>query len=175
VLTLVDVAREYGASADAQLWLVNGGWTAGGHGADRRGGRDPPKRAPGSRGLVVVVGRIRSLAGRELFWSVYSATSLPSSPDAPDACWLAFALAAGAGVHRLCRGGSRSLVLSVLEVASLIVAVSALIVALLAPQLETSRLSAAAASVMLQALLAGARQIRDIEDWIGERDDLRPF
>jgi diguanylate cyclase (GGDEF)-like protein len=174
VLALVCIAGEYLTSGGVRLWLANGGWTAGGMtavvgvaAATRRSAR----RDRVGWGLLLG-GCVLWLIG-QMFWNAYSATAYPSSPNPADVCWLAFAFVAGAGVHRLCRGPSRSLVVSLLEVAPLMVAVSALLVALLTPQLRTSQLSTAgqitslaypifyvsAALVMLQALLAGTRDV----------------
>lgn len=174
-VTLVGVIGEYVASGDTQLLLANGGWTAsalaaviGVTAATRRSAR--PDRAGWA---LLLCGCVAWLVGK-LLWNAYSATSFPPSPNPADICWLAFAVAGAAGVHRLCRGASRSLGISLLEVAPLIAAVSALLVALLTNDLRTSRLSGAgqvtsiaypifyvsAALVMSQAVIAGALDLR---------------
>ena len=174
-VTLVGVMGEYVASGDTQLLLANGGWTAsalaaviGVTAATRRSAR--PDRAGWA---LLLCGCVAWLVGK-LLWNAYSATSFPPSPNPADICWLAFAVAGAAGVHRLCRGASRSLGISLLEVAPLIAAVSALLVALLTNDLRTSRLSGAgqvtsiaypifyvsAALVMSQAVIAGALDLR---------------
>jgi diguanylate cyclase (GGDEF)-like protein len=174
-LTLGGMAGEYVTSGGIQLWLANGGWTAGGLtaviGVAAAAGRSEHRDRVGWQ--LLLGGCVLWLVG-ELFWTVYSATSYPASPNPADVCWLAFALAAGAGVSRLVRGPLRSRVVSLLELAPLIVAVSALVVALLTPQLRTSQLTAAgqitslaypvfyvsSAMVIFQAALAGARDVR---------------
>ncbi len=179
-VAVVAVAGGYLAAGGTQLWLANVGWTVSavvaviGVAARRSAGAD---RA----GWALLLGGCVAWLVGQVFWNVYGATSYPLSPNAADICWLAFAVAAAAGVHRLCRGGSRSLGISLLEVAPLIAASGALTVALLASSLQTSRLLGAgqatalaypifyvsAGLVMLQAVLAGGLDLRHNRGLVG--------
>ncbi|MEA2315551.1 MAG: hypothetical protein QOI03_2243 [Solirubrobacteraceae bacterium] len=174
-LTLVTVVGEYLVSASASLWVADAGWTGAALvaiiGVAAATHRSTPRDRPGW--ALLLAGCVAWLIG-QLFWNAYCATSFPPSPNPADACALAFAVVVGAGMHRLCRGGWRVPGFSMLEVAPLIVAVSALVVALLWGDIRNSRLSAAgqatsvaypifyvsAALVMLQSVLAGGLDLR---------------
>jgi diguanylate cyclase (GGDEF)-like protein len=173
--TVVAVASEYLTAGRTQFWWANGGWTAsalagviGVATAMRRS-----VRTDRAGWALLLGGCVAWLVGQGC-WDVYGAMSFPASPSPADVCWLSVAVAVAAGVHRLCRGSSRSLGISLLEVTPLIVAVTALIIALLASNLHASRLSGAgqvtavaypvlyvsAALVMLQAVLASGLDLR---------------
>ena len=77
-------------------------------------------------------------------WDAYGAGSVPASPNPADVCWLVCAVASAAGVYRLCAGASRAKGISLLEMTPLVVAVSALALALLDGDLKISQLSVAA-------------------------------
>jgi diguanylate cyclase (GGDEF)-like protein len=174
-LTLGGVAGEYLASGSARLWLANGGWTAGGLVAVVGVGVRTRRSARHERaGWALLLSASAAWLVGQQFWNLYAATSFPSSPNPADICWLVFAVVGAAGMHRLSRGASRLLNVSLLEVVPLIVAVSAAMVALLTQSLHSSQLSTAAqgtalaypifyvsaALVMLQAVLAGAVNLR---------------
>ncbi len=178
VLSLIaaaSVAGEYLTSGQAQLWCANSGWTVSalvavvGVGCARHRSADSDR----SGWTLLLAGCVAWLVG-QLFWNAYGVTSFPPSPNPADICWLAFGLAAAAGVHRLCRGPARSLAVPLLEVTPLIVAAGALIVALLAGSVHASPLSGpgqttalaypilsvSAVLVMMQAVLAGGLDLR---------------
>jgi diguanylate cyclase (GGDEF)-like protein len=109
----------------------------------------------------------------QLLYDLYGATSFPSSPNLADLSWLAFAVLAAAGVHRLGLGAVRRRRLSWLEVAPLVAAVVALTTALMWQDILDSRLPlqaqltvlaypvfyVSAAMIMLQSVLAGAMDL----------------
>ena len=174
-LTLASVTAEYVAPGSARLWLADGGWTAGALVAVIGVASATRRSAPRERlGWVLLLCGCAAWLLGQLFWDAYTATSFPLSPNPADVLWLALAVLSAAGLHRLCRGGAPSLDASLREVAPLIVAVSALVVALLIDDLRASPLSGAAqvtslaypilyvsaALVMLQAVLAGALDLR---------------
>jgi diguanylate cyclase (GGDEF)-like protein len=175
LIAAVSVAGEYLTGGHARLWFANSGWTVSalvavlgvGTAWHRSAGTDRPGWT------LLLAGCVAWLIG-QLFWNAYGVTSYPQSPNPADICWLAFGLAAAAGVHRLCRGPTRSRAVPLLEVTPLIVAAGALIVALLADSIHASRLSGlgqatalaypilsvSAVLVMMQALLAGGLDLR---------------
>jgi diguanylate cyclase (GGDEF)-like protein len=175
LLALAGVVGEYVVSGGARLWFADCGWTASAVAAVI-GVTVATRRSAGREwgGWLLLLGGCVSWLVGQLFWDLFSATSFPGSPNVADICWLAFAVLAAAGMHRLCRGPSRSLGVSVLELAPLIVAISALLVAVLTSDLRSSRLSVAgqltslaypifyvsAALVTLQAVIAGALELR---------------
>jgi diguanylate cyclase (GGDEF)-like protein len=173
--TSLAVASEYLASGQAATWLANAGWTGAAlaaviglagatRGGDRRDGR----------GWATLLFASASWLLGQLLWTVYSATAFPGSPNAADACWLAFAVLAAAGVHRLGLGAQGSRRVSWLEIAPVIVAICALITAVLWSDIRASSLSPAgrltslaypvlyvsAAMVMIQSVLSGALEVR---------------
>jgi diguanylate cyclase (GGDEF)-like protein len=109
----------------------------------------------------------------ELFWIAYGLTGYPSSPNAADLCWLAFAVLAGLGVMRL-GAGARGRPVVWLELVPLVVAVCALLTAVLWNHIGSSPLStaaqittlayplvyASAALVMLQSVVTGTLELR---------------
>jgi hypothetical protein len=110
VLTLALVAvvaatGEYLVATSARVWVANGAWLTSsvvavvGVGAARRAS------APRARAgwALLLCGCAAWLVG-ELFWIAYGLTGYPSSPNAADLCWLAFAVLAGLGVMRLGAG-----------------------------------------------------------------------
>ena len=169
------LVAEYLVSGSAQLWLANGGRTAGALVAVIGVATAWRRNEPGDRlgWALLLAGCIAWLVG-QLFWNVYGFTSFPASPNTADVSWLAFALISAAGVHRLGFGAGRSRRVSWLELVPLVVAVCSLMTALLWGDILSSTLSEAAnitslaypifyvsaALVMLQAALAGAIDLR---------------
>ncbi len=174
-VSLAGVVAEYLVGGHARTWLADAAWTVGalvaviGVRAARR------RAAPGDRsGWGLLLGACGAWLAGQIFWDVYSATSFAGSPSPADACWLAFAVAGAAGVHRLSVDRSRSRLVSWLEVAPLMVAVCALLTALLWSDIGMSSLSVAgkvtslaypvvyvcAAMVMAQSVLGGAVDVR---------------
>ncbi len=173
--TGVAVAGEYSTGGSTQFWWANGGWTLSALAAVIGVATAMRRSVPADRaGWALLLGGCTAWLVGQLFWNFYGATSFPASPNPADICWLFVPLATAAGIHRLCRGGSRSLGISLLEAAPLVVAVSALIFALLDGNLHASRLPVigqmtavaypilyiSAALVMLQAVLAGGLDLR---------------
>ncbi|MFL5846682.1 MAG: diguanylate cyclase [Solirubrobacteraceae bacterium] len=110
----------------------------------------------------------------ELIWTLYSATSFPASPNVADGFWLCFAIA-GIGVYRLGGGLRDEAHMIALEIAPLVVATLALIVALMWDPIRSSDLPAgsevtalaypvlyvATAITAMQCVVAGALDLRD--------------
>jgi diguanylate cyclase (GGDEF)-like protein len=145
-LALVLVVAEYLASGShSKLWLADAAWTCassvaviGVAGAVLRSSiRDRP-------GWLWLLGGACAWFVGQLVWDAYGAGSVPSSPNPADVCWLVCAVACAAGVYRLCCGASRVKGVSLFEMTPLVVAVSALTLALLAGDLRVSQLSVAA-------------------------------
>jgi diguanylate cyclase (GGDEF)-like protein len=145
-LTLALVVAEYLASGShSKLWLADAGWTCasavaviGVAGAVLRScTRDRP-------GWLWLLGGSCAWFVGQLVWDAYGAGSVPASPNPADVCWLVCAVASAAGVYRLCAGASRAKGISLLEMTPLVVAVSALALALLDGDLKISQLSVAA-------------------------------
>lgn len=127
------LAAEYLVSGSAQLWLANGGWTAGALVAVIGVATAWRRNEPGDRRgwALLLAGCIAWLVG-QLFWDVYGFTSFPASPNPADVCWLAFALISAAGVHRFgSAAAGRSRRVFWLELVPLMVAVCSLMMALL--------------------------------------------
>jgi diguanylate cyclase (GGDEF)-like protein len=110
----------------------------------------------------------------DVLWCVYTATSFPASPNLTDAGWLASAVFAALGVHRLGHGTHLNRSTGWLELAPLVVAVCSLLTALLFEDIVASDLDtaarvtalaypvffASAALVMIQAAIARGVHLR---------------
>jgi diguanylate cyclase (GGDEF)-like protein len=176
VLSLVLLVGDYtGSAAHEKLWLADAAWSCASLAAVigvagavvRSGDRD---RA-GWRWLLA--GASAWFIG-QLVWDAYGTGSVPASPNPADICWLICAVASTAGVYRLCCGARHASGVSLFEMTPLIVAVSALTLALLDSDLRISPLSGpaqgtvvaypifyvSATMVMLQAVLASGLQWR---------------
>jgi diguanylate cyclase (GGDEF)-like protein len=175
VVSLLLMAAAYLGSGEDRLTLANGAWISCalvsvvgvGVATHRSSGRQ-------RRAWALLLAACAAWLFGELAWTVYSATSFPGAPSLADAFWLSFALA-GVAVHRLGTASGRSWRIVWLELIPLLVAVAALITAAMWDDISSSKLSAAAeittlaypvfyvmvALVMLQAVMAGALNVRD--------------
>jgi diguanylate cyclase (GGDEF)-like protein len=174
LVAVVAVTAEYLVATSARVWLANGGWLISSLvavvGVDARRRRSAPRDRAGWALLLWGCGAW--LVG-ELSWSAYGLVGYPSSPNAADLCWLAFAIFTVLSVLRL-GAAARGRPVPWLELAPLVVAVCALLSALLWNDLRSSPLSPAAelttlaypalyvtaALVMLQSVVTGTLDIR---------------
>jgi diguanylate cyclase (GGDEF)-like protein len=174
LVAVVAGTAEYLVATSARVWLANAGWLISslvavvGVGACRQ--HSAPRARAGWTWLLW--GCLAWVAG-ELLWIGYELTSYPSSPNAADLCWLAFAILIVFGVLRL-GAAARGRSVPWLELAPLVVAVCALLCALLWNDLQASALSGPAvvtavaypalsvtgALVMLQSVVTGTLDLR---------------
>jgi diguanylate cyclase (GGDEF)-like protein len=174
VVAVVAATAEYLVAMSARVWVAHGGWLSGsvvavvGVSAVMRGSG----RRDRAGWALLLWGCAAWLLG-ELFWIVYGLTGYPSSPNAADLCWLAFAILTALGVLRL-GASARGRAVSSLELAPLVVAVCALLAALLWSDIRSSSLSTgaeatalaypvlyvSAALVMLQSVVTGTLDLR---------------
>jgi diguanylate cyclase (GGDEF)-like protein len=174
LVAAVAATGEYLVATSARVWVANGAWLTSsvvalvGVRAARRG--SVPRARAGW--ALLLCGCAAWLVG-ELFWIAYGLTGYPSSPNAADVCWLAFAILAGLGVMRL-GAGARGRPVVWLELVPLVAAVCALLTAVLWNRIGSSPLStaaqitalayplvyASAALVMLQSVVTGTLELR---------------
>jgi diguanylate cyclase (GGDEF)-like protein len=167
-------SAQFVVAESARVWMANGGWLLSSTAAligVRAAMRAGAARDRGGWALLLC-GCAAWLVG-ELCWITYELTSYPTSPNAADLCWLAFALLGGVGVLRLgavARGRS----VSWLELTPLVAAVCAVLAAALWNDIRASTLAsgavtaalaypvlyASAALVMLQSVVTGTLDIR---------------
>jgi diguanylate cyclase (GGDEF)-like protein len=177
VLALVAVVAatgEYLVAVSARLWVAHGGWLISSLVAVVGVAAAWRRSAPRYRvGWALLLWGCGAWLVGELFWIGYGLTGYPSSPNAADLCWLAFAILSTFGVLRL-GAGARGRPVAWLELAPLVVAVCALLAALLWKDIGSSPLSTAAqvtalaypalyvsaALVMLQSVLTGTLELR---------------
>jgi diguanylate cyclase (GGDEF)-like protein len=174
LVAVVAGTAEYLVAISARVWLANAAWVISslvaivGVYACRR--RSAPRDRAGWALLLWGCGAW--LVG-ELFWIAYGLVGYPSSPNAADLSWLAFAIFAVLGVLRL-GAVARGRPVPWLELAPLVIAVCALLSALLWSDLRSSALSGTAelttlaypalyvtsALVMLQSVVTGTLDLR---------------
>jgi diguanylate cyclase (GGDEF)-like protein len=174
LVAVVAGTGEYLVATSARVWVANGAWLTSsvvaliGVGAARR------SSAPRARaGWALMLWGCAAWLMGELFWIAYGLSGYPSSPNAADLCWLAFAILAALGVLRL-GASARGRPVAWLELAPLVVAASALLTAVLWIPIGSSPLStaaqvsalayplayASAALIMLQSVITGTLELR---------------
>jgi diguanylate cyclase (GGDEF)-like protein len=174
LVAVVASTGEYLVAMGARVWVANGAWltssvvaVAGVLAARRRSA--PRDRA----GWTLLVWGCAAWMVGELFWIAYGLTGYPSSPNAADLCWLAFAILCAFGALRL-GAGARGRRMVWLELAPLVVAVCTLLTALLWNDIGSSPLSTAAqvstlaypflyvssALVLVQLVVTGTLELR---------------
>jgi diguanylate cyclase (GGDEF)-like protein len=174
VIAVGGATAEYVVAASARVWLAHVGWLSAALIAVV--GVSSAMRASARRyraGWALLLSGCAAWMLGELFWIVYGFTGYPSSPNAADVCWLAFAVLTALGVVRL-GARARGRAVSALEVAPLVVAACALLAGLLWIEVGSSELSpageatalaypvlyATAALVMLQSVVTGTLDLR---------------
>lgn len=174
-LALALIAAAYVVAPGAKLGVANASWTIAGVVAALGSATAWRRAARRDRGAWAAMfgAAVIWLLGQAL-WDLYAATTFPTSPNLADLLWLAFPAFAAAGVYRIGRTACRGHLLVSLELAPLVVAALAVIVALLWEHLHHTALSVpgivtsfayplfyvCAALVMLQTVLAGAIDVR---------------
>jgi diguanylate cyclase (GGDEF)-like protein len=174
LVAAVAATGEYLVATSARGWVANGAWSTAGVVAVVGVGAATRASAPEVRaGWVLLLWGCAAWLVGELFWIEFGLTGYPSSPNGADLSWLAFAIFAALGVMRL-GAGARRRPLVWLELASLAVAVCALLTAVLWHRIGSSPLSMAAkVTTLAYPLLYVSAALVTVQSVVTGRLDLR--